>query len=228
MKNNLIIASPNKERILSWKQGLNNFCSYSTITDRLDILWDDVVRIKSEMVLLDFDLLGIKNLNDIARLRKLCTETRVVIISDSISEDMEWELLKAGVRGCCRYEISPDLLKQVVIAVQQGESWIPRKFTSRLVDELGSISSKVKAYRASHNLLNRLTQREYDIALHVANGESNKKIAQLCAITERTVKAHLSEAFNKLGVTDRTNLALIMSANDPHQVNGELEVHASN
>jgi DNA-binding NarL/FixJ family response regulator len=228
MHNNLIIASPSKQRILCWKQGLNNFCSFSTITDRLDILWDEVVRIKSEIVLLDFDLLGIKSLNDISRLRKLCTETRVVVISGGISEEMEWELLKAGVRGCCRYEISPDLLKQVVIAVQQGESWIPRKFTSRLVDELGSISSKIKAYRTSHNLLNRLTQREYDIALHVANGESNKKIAQLCAITERTVKAHLSEAFNKLGVSDRTNLALIMSANDPHQANGELEVNASN
>jgi len=66
-------------------------------------------------------------------------------------------------------------------------------------------------------LLNKLTEREYDIALHVASGESNKKIAQSCSITERTVKAHLSEVFQKLGIADRVKLALIMSANDPQQ-----------
>jgi DNA-binding NarL/FixJ family response regulator len=227
MKNNLIIASPNKERILSWMQGLNGFVKFSIITDRLDILWDDVVRIEPEVVLLDLDLLGLKYLSDVARLRRLCTETRVVILSGTISEDMEWELLKAGVRGCCRHEISSELLKQVVMAVQQGDLWIRRTLTCRLVDELGNISSKNKAYRSSHDLLNKLTQREYDISLHVANGESNKQIAKLCAITERTVKAHLSEVFHKLGIADRINLALIISANDPNKERGESEVNVS-
>jgi DNA-binding NarL/FixJ family response regulator len=227
MKNNLIIASPNKERMLLWMQGLNGFVKYSLMTDRLDILWDDVVRIEPEIVLLDLDLLGFKSLGDLARLRKLCTKTRVLTLSGIISEDMEWELLKAGVRGCCQHEISPDLLKQVVMSVLQGELWLRRKITSRLVDELGNISSKNRAYRASHDLVNKLTQREYDIALHVAKGESNKKIAQLCAITERTVKAHLSEVFHKLGVTDRLNLALIISANDSHHARGESDFNIS-
>ena len=228
MNNDLIIASPNKERILSWKQELNGFVKFSIITDRLDILWDNVVRIEPEVVLLDLDLLGLKHLSDVARLRRLCTETRVVILSGTISEDIEWELLKAGVRGCCRHEISADMLKQVVMAVQQGELWIRRNITSRLVDELGDISSKNKAYLASHDLLHKLTQREYDIALHVANGESNKKIAQMCAITERTVKYHLSEIFHKLGIADRLNLARIVSANDSHQAGGGAGVHVSN
>ncbi|MGA7748825.1 MAG: LuxR C-terminal-related transcriptional regulator, partial [Gallionella sp.] len=107
-----------------------------------------------------------------------------------------------------------DLLKQVVMAVQQGELWIRRTLTSRLAKELGEITGKNKAYQASNGLLNKLTQREYDIALHVANGESNKTIAQMCAITERTVKAHLSEVFHKLGVPDRLKLALVLSGDN--------------
>ncbi len=214
MEHNLIIASPNKERILSWKAGLNGVVKYSILTDKLHILWDDVVRIEPEVVLLDIDLLGLKSQKDTTRLTSLCTKTRVVILSGAISEDMEWELLKAGVRGCCRYEISSDLLKQVVMAVQQGELWIRRTLTSRLAKELGEITGKNKAYQASNELLNKLTQREYDIALHVANGESNKTIAQMCAITERTVKAHLSEVFHKLGVPDRLKLALVLSGDN--------------
>jgi len=228
MKNNLIIASPNKERIFSWAQGLNSFVKYSITTDRLDILWDDVERIEPEIVLLDLDLLGLKHMSDVARLRKLCTKTRIVVISSTISEDMEWELIKAGVRGCCLHEISSELLKQVVTAVLQGELWIRRKINNRLLDELGNISSKNKVYQASHDLLNRLTQREYDIALHVARGESNKAIAESCSITERTVKAHLSEVFQKLGITDRLNLALIISANDPIHERGKSDFSVGN
>jgi len=228
MKNNLIIASPNKERIFSWVQGLNGFVKSSITTDRLDILWDEVERIEPEIVLLDLDLLGLKHLSDVARLRKLCTKAKIVIISSTISEDMEWELIKAGVRGCCLHGISSDLLKQVVTAVLQGELWIRRKLNNRILDELGNISSKTKVYQASHDLLNTLTQREYDIALHVARGESNKAIAQYCAITERTVKAHLSEVFQKLGITDRLNLALIISANDPIHEGGESNFSVGN
>ncbi len=71
-----------------------------------------------------------------------------------------------------------------------------------------------KAYRTSLGLLNKLTQREYDIAVRVGNGESSKQIADACGITERTVKAYLTEVFLKLGVTDRLNLARVLSADD--------------
>jgi two-component system NarL family response regulator len=98
--------------------------------------------------------------------------------------------------------------------VQQGELWIRRTLTCRLIDELGKTSAKNKAYRTSLGMLNKLTQREYDIAVRVGNGESNKQIANACAITERTVKAHLTEVFLKLGVTDRLNLALVLSADE--------------
>jgi DNA-binding NarL/FixJ family response regulator len=228
MNNNFIIASPNREKILSWMQGLKGFVRTSVITDSLQVLWDELVRIEPDVLLLDIDLIGSNNPGSADNLGRLCTKTSVVILSSDISEDMECELLKAGVRGCCNLNLDPEQIKHVVILVQQGELWIRRTLTSRLVSELGDITSKNMVYRASHELLKRLTHREYDIAIQVGNGLSNKEIAISCAITERTVKAHLSEIFHKLGVTDRINLALMMSEDHLHQLNDDLPINDNN
>lgn len=214
MITNLILASSNENRLALWKRGLKDFVSNTLIIDKLDTLRDDVVRIKPQVLLLDLDLLGLNGSNGVVSLRRLCVETKTIIMSGDISEDLEWELLKAGIRGCCRNDIKPEHLKQVVLAVQDGELWVRRTLTCRLIDELGKTTSKNKAYRATLGLLNKLTQREYDIAVRVGNGESNKLIAQSCEITERTVKAHLTEIYLKLGVTDRLNLALALSADN--------------
>lgn len=213
MSNNLLIASLYQDKLASWKNGLNDFVSITLITDKLDILRESVVRVKPQAVLLDYELIGLADSNDIVSLRKLCEETNIIVIGN-ISEDLEWEFLKAGIRGCCRSDTEPKLLKQVVLAVQGGELWIRRSLTSRLVEELGKSTFKNKSYQQNLVILNKLTHREYDIAVRIANGESNKLIALECKITERTVKAHLTEIFIKLGVTDRLNLALFLVANN--------------
>jgi len=217
MKNNLMIAGPNKERIMSWMAEQKRFAKISVITEKLNILLDDVMRIKPEVLLLDFELFKFNGSNGIAQLRKLCLETKTVVLSGAISEDVEWNLFKAGARGCCRNDIEPDLLYQVVMAVSQGELWIRRSLACRLVDELGKTTSKSKAYQATVGLLSNLTQREYEIAVRIGNGENNKQIAKSFGITERTVKSHLTGVYHKLGVTDRLNLALIISASDFYQ-----------
>jgi two-component system NarL family response regulator len=217
MTNNLILASSNPDRLNSWKEGLGDYSTTSliidrSIIDRLDKLRDEVVRIKPEVLLLDYDLLGLNASNGSASLRRLCSVTKTIIMTDDISENVEWDLVKAGVRGCCQNDIPQKFLKQAVMAVQQGELWIRRSLACRLIDELGKTTSKNKAYRATLGLLNKLTQREYDIAVRVGNGENNKQIAQACGITERTVKAHLTEIYQKLEITDRVNLALVLSS----------------
>ena len=209
MANNLILASPCQNRLTSWKLGLNDFVCTTLATDSLGTLRDNVVQAKPSILLLDFNLLG---LNGVASLKSICTETKTIIFGDAVSEHMEWILLKAGVRGYCQSDINPNLLKQIVEAVQQGELWIRRTLICRLIEELTKTTQNNISHRASFSLLNKLTQREYDIALRVESGESNKQIARSCAITERTVKSHLTEVYLKLGVTDRLNLALIMTA----------------
>ncbi len=198
-----------------WKKGLNGIEGAILEVGKLNELKDEVVRVKPKIALLDYELLSTNNI-DI--LRSICTETKIIVIGNAISEEMEWELLKVGVKGCCRKDVEPAFLKQVVVAVQNGELWIRRIVTCRLINELGKSTAKHKAYQASLCSLNKLTQREYDIAVRVGNGDNNKQIANACGITERTVKAHLTEVFIKLGVTDRLNLALVLSAADNSDV----------
>ncbi|MBU0621591.1 MAG: response regulator transcription factor [Gammaproteobacteria bacterium] len=207
--NNLIIASAHRDRITKWRQGLDGLVTATLLNDRLASLGSEVAKLDPEVLLLDFDLLGS---NGMVTLHSICAETRTVVIGGDIPESVEWELVKAGVRGYCRGDSGPVMLKQVVESVHRGELWIRRKLTCRLIDELGKSTAKNKAYQTSLGLLNKLTMREFDIAVRVGNGESNKQIANSCGITERTVKAHLTEVFIKLGVTDRLNLALVLAA----------------
>lgn len=208
MKNSLMIAGACKDKLASWQLALNGFASAILLIDSLDKLTDEVIKIKPIVTLLDYDLLRPQGVANLCRISK---NTKIVVIGCEITEEMEWQLLNAGVRGCCHCDADPQLLIQVVTAVQDGELWIRRALTCRLIDDLGRATARNRTYRNSLGLLSQLTPRENDIAVRVGNGESNKLIAKACGITERTVKAHLTEVFQKMGVTGRLNLALVLS-----------------
>jgi DNA-binding NarL/FixJ family response regulator len=178
----------------------------------------ELVRIKPKILLLDLDLPKLDGPNGILGLMKLNPETRVIILSGMLSDEIEWSLFRTGVRGCCRVDIEPGQLQNVVQAVQQGELWIRRTLSWHLLNELVMITQeKNKIKQAVGELLANLTRREYEIATLVGNGESNKQIARRLDITERTVKAHLTEVFRKLDVGDRLKLALIVKGSmAPH------------
>lgn len=212
----LILASPCQHSLTRWEQGLHGVARISHVTSEFDSLKECMGRIKPQILLLDHDLPGLDGMNGTASLMGLSPETKIVILGGALSDDTEWGLFKAGVRGCCRNDIDPQFLKGIVAAVQQGELWIRRTLTYRLLEEL-KVASKKQPNRASLGLLKSLTQREYEIAMCVGNGETNKQIADGLAITERTVKAHLTEIFRKLGIVDRLKLALILAGDDRRQ-----------
>ena len=206
-----LIATASEETLARWKQGLEGFAPLWVVTD-LDSLAEGMRRRKPQVLLLDLDLPGLDDMTIIAGLRKLNCATNIVALSGAIPDETELALFKAGVRGCCRSDIDPQLLKRIVIAVQQGEVWIRRTLTPRLLDELGALSpDETQPARAIVGRLADLTERQLEIAALVGTGDSNKQIARQLVITERTVKAHLTEIFRKLGVADRLKLALIVT-----------------
>lgn len=207
----ILLASSSQKAFVRWKRGVSDFSPIYDLTE-LDQLKDELVRVKPLILLLDYDLPGLNAPTGLVDLMKLSPGTKIVILSRALSDEEEWGLFKAGVRGCCPRDIEPKQLKSVVMAVQQGELWIRRTLTCRLLDELGVIVRERNLIKqAASNLLVNLTQREHEIATLVGNGESNKQIAQRLSITERTVKAHLTEIFRKLDVADRLKLALIVN-----------------
>lgn len=212
----LILASPFQDRLARWEQGLSGLANISRAVSEFDSLKECFARVKPQVLLLDHDLPGLDGMNGTASLMRWSPEAKIIVLGEALSDDTEWRLFKAGVRGCCRNDIEPQFLERVVAAVQQGELWIRRTLTYRLLDEL-KVASERQPDRAFLDLLGSLTQREYEIAEHVGNGDANRQIAESLAITERTVKAHLSEIFRKLGIADRLKLGLILAGDERRQ-----------
>jgi len=209
----ILIASSSSETLARWEQGLHGFDVILTARG-VDSLTEGLVRLVPQILMLDFGLPELDGVRGVAALRKANPATNIVVLSGAISEETELALFKAGVRGYCRDNIDPQLLKRVIVAVQVGELWIRRSLVPRLLDELGvQFSSTVDDKRAVTGRLAYLTVREREIAALVGSGGTNKQIAKQLDISERTVKAHLTEIFRKLGIADRLKLALLLANN---------------
>lgn len=156
---------------------------------------------------------------------------RVVVMTTDFIEDEEVALLRCGVQGCCRRGIDPESLKQVLNVTENGV-WVTSSLLPRLVSELRRYAQQaaapvgekeaVAAPRVSPEKLATLTRRERDIVNLLADGATNKQMAEELDISERTVKGHLSNVFMKLGVPDRLKLVLFLKGDRiPQRVQGK-------
>lgn len=205
----ILLASPFADTLDRWERGLQGLAPLRKTT-AIDLLGTSLSRLTPEVLVLDLGLPGSSGPIAVAGLRKSNPATKIIALSGPVSDETELALFRVGVRGCCRIDIDPQLLKRVVLAVRVGELWIRRSLTPQLLDAMGVESEDdTPTRRAIVGRLAYLTQREQEIAALVAHGGSNKQIARRLAITERTVKAHLTEIFRKLGVADRLKLALL-------------------
>ncbi|WP_339897317.1 response regulator transcription factor [uncultured Gilvimarinus sp.] len=109
-----------------------------------------------------------------------------------------------GASGYVHALAAPELLQQVKNAVEYDGIWLGK----HLLSELLAPSAPAKPRPAVGE---QLSMRERMVALAVARGKSNKEVARELNITERTVKAHLGRCFDKLGVRDRMQLALLIN-----------------
>lgn len=116
--------------------------------------------------------------------------------------------LEAGASGYVHYLAIPQVLEQVAQVVSAGGMWLGADLMRQLVLATARILPAAPAPAADLSLL---TSREKAVAELVAAGKSNKEVARDLDITERTVKAHLGSAFEKLQVRDRLQLVLMFS-----------------
>lgn len=138
-------------------------------------------------------------------------ETRFVALTARPHAEEGLAVLRAGARGYCNRLASPRVGGAVLATVGDGEVWAGRQVTEHLLSR--ALSSTVS--EAANAGLDSLTARESEIAAQVAAGRSNKTIAAENGISERTVKVHLNNIFRKVGVRNRTQLALAFNSRDP-------------
>jgi DNA-binding NarL/FixJ family response regulator len=125
---------------------------------------------------------------------------RIILVGVEAAEDFGVQALRAGVRGIVGPAATLAELVKAIRVVHDGQVWAPKQVVARALDVLreGHPSASPAA----------LTAREEEIVRHVAKGLRNREIAAMVAISEATVKAHLTEVFRKLGVRGRTQLAM--------------------
>jgi DNA-binding NarL/FixJ family response regulator len=142
----------------------------------------------------------------VGSVKNLAQNTPIVVLSNVPEDAQGMAVLTAGASGYCSALTLPAVLRQVAGVVEHGGLWVGPQLMRRLMQGLSARNSE-----APEPALGVLSQRERQVAEAVARGSTNKEIARVMGITERTVKAHLSAAFEKLGVRDRMALSLIVN-----------------
>ncbi len=133
---------------------------------------------------------------------------RVIVMRPAPSESEAFALLSLGVSGYCHLAASPGQLREIAAVVAEGGIWMPPELLRRLVGLSRRVVSPTPRDAAG---VESLTEREFAVASLVGGGASNREIAERLALSERTVKSHLSSIFRKMDVRDRVQLALAMN-----------------
>jgi DNA-binding NarL/FixJ family response regulator len=205
-----VIASSSVSLRRKWNRCLGDRFVIHEVSDRI-ALEQSVEKLRPSVLLLDAALprsRGVRNLGTIQRLGRF---TKLILFSKTLNEREGVAALKVGVKGYLSPSIKPALLSSAVQKVSRGEIWVGRNLIPSLIDELVLLGQhQTQSSPATTEGLATLTPRQLEIAGRVKNGASNKEIGNTLKISEKTVKAHLTEVFRKLDVSGRFELALLL------------------
>lgn len=163
---------------------------------------------KSDPDILLLDLL-MPNLPGLEALRAITTvgsEVRTVLLCSAISAKQVLEALQLGARGVVLKKKVAELIPALE-AVIRGQYWIESQSVSNVVEVVQQLAASNPQSSQSPNRFG-LTARETEIISFITQGCMNRDIASSLSITEETVKRHLTNIFNKVGMSNRLELAL--------------------
>jgi DNA-binding NarL/FixJ family response regulator len=147
--------------------------------------------------------------------------TRVIMLSDDQAKEDFVEAVRLGCCGIVPKRTSTELLLKSIRKVHAGEFWLDRVTTAEVIRKLakkGPIAHNAASSRLGvRDQSGALSTREREIVVLVAQGFKNKEMAERMFISEQTVKNHLHNIFDKLGVSDRLELALYAIHHNLHE-----------
>lgn len=159
-----------------------------------------------DILLLDLAMPRLPGIEALRELVSTPTPVRTILLTAAIERAQIVEALQLGARGVVLKESATQMLLRSIRTVMAGQFWVGRESVSDLVATLRELmpSGAEKARQKSFGL----TPRELEVVSTIVAGYTNKDIAQKFGISEQTVKHHLTNIFDKLGVSTRLELAL--------------------
>jgi DNA-binding NarL/FixJ family response regulator len=149
--------------------------------------------------------------NTISQIQKNYRNSKIVVLANAPVQAEAMHALSLGAVGYCHAYSDPIVLKEIKTVISHGGLWLGNELLKRLIEaSIKLVGNQPKQVEA---LLAQLTKRQKDVAIEAAKGLSNKEIARILKISERTVKAHLAATFECLKLKDRLQLALMLNSN---------------
>jgi len=165
-----------------------------------------VEKLQPDVLLLDLSMPQLSGWNVLRRLAKSTMDVRVILLPATIEGGQAVEALRLGARGWLPKSTASQLLYKSIRTVMAGEYWVDHGTVRDLVNTYRT--SAESASKAAQIAKYNLTRRELEILSSVVDGCTNKDIATQFKISEQTVKHHLTSIFEKVGVSNRLELAL--------------------
>src|SRR3984893_17006780 len=161
-----------------------------------------MAKVKADMLLLDLNMPDKDGLTVLEELNFDSLPTQVIVLTATEDDREAVRAMRLGARGIVLKQSASDLLVKSIRRVCSGEIWLDNRITAEVMKAFAR-SSEGGAKRDK-----LLSDRESQIMRLVAQGQRNKEIGQNLFISEQTVKNHVHNIFDKLGVSDRLELAL--------------------
>lgn len=156
---------------------------------------------RPDVLILDIRMFRMDGLAVLREMKKEGLSTRVVLLTVALDEDQVVEAIRLGVSGVVLKDMAPRLLVQCVRKVHAGEQWLERQSFGRAMERM------LRREAGAREIAGILTPREIEIVRMAATGLRNKQIAEKLFISEGTAKIHLHNIYEKLGLSDRLELA---------------------
>ena len=187
-------------RLLALESDLKIVAEAKDGTEVLPILEEH----EPDILLLDLRMPGADGLTVLQRIQGKKLKTRIIVLTASEDEDEYVRAIKCGASGIVLKQTATDLLIKSIRKVTDGETWLDARTTAAVMKQFASPDESHSREAEKSTLSNR----EHEITACVAQGLKNKEIGEKLFISEQTVKNHLHNIFQKLGVSDRLELAL--------------------
>ena len=161
-----------------------------------------------DVVLMDIGLPGLNGIEATRALRKEIPTAKVLALTMHDNREYILEIIRAGAKGYVLKDTTPSELIQAIVAVYKGDSFFSPRISRIVVDEL-----KANPQRKKPALISGLTLREEEVLRLIAEGSSNKEIAERLSICVRTVETHREHIMEKLHIHSAVGLAKYAIAN---------------
>jgi len=163
-------------------------------------------QLKPDLVLLGLPLGGDAGPDVLRDLVSASSTVRIVLVTPSIEKSLVVEALQLGAHGVVQKESLPRVLLESIRTVMAGQYWVARESLAYIVEALRELAPRQNGNGSPQDY--GLTPRELALITRVVAGLSNKDVGQEFSICERTVKHHLTNIYEKLGISNRLELAV--------------------